>query len=128
MRLDTHELEGLAQQVAQMTNDINDPASLRSAIREEATEIRNSWRDDARAKAGAHGKHYPSSITLETRSTGMLSVEAVVGPDSSKKQGGMSFEFGSRNQPPHLSGQKAAQESEERIVKRMDDWLDGVGL
>jgi hypothetical protein len=128
VRLDLSELDALAAQLAQLTNDINDPASLRSAVREEAEAIRKTWRDDARVKAGAHGKHYPASITYETRTTGTLRVEAEIGPDPSRKQGGMSFEFGSRNQPPHLSGQKAAQEAEGRLEQRMNDWLDGVGL
>ena len=122
------EWERLGVQLAQMTNDINDPGSLRSVIREEAQEIQRTWRDDARVKAGKHGKHYPNSITFETRATGVLAVEAVVGPDPSRPQGGMSFEFGSKNQPPHLSGQKAAQEAEDRLEQRMNDWLDGVGL
>jgi hypothetical protein len=128
VKIDASELIALGAQLAQLTNDIKDPSSLRSAIREEAKAIQRTWRDDARVKAGAHGKHYPNSITFETRTEGVLHVVAEVGPDPSKKQGGMSFEFGSRNQPPHLSGQKAAQESEGRLVGRMNDWLDGVGL
>lgn len=128
MRVDDSEWVRLGAQLAQMTADLNDPASLRSAVTAEAEELRNTWRDDAREKAGIHGKHYPASITFSTRSVGVLHVEAEIGPDEARKQGGMSFEFGSRNQKPHLSGQIAAQGLEDRLVDRMNDWLDGVGL
>lgn len=64
-------------------------------------------RDNARRTAGKHGRNYPSSITWD-RSTrvffgfGGASYSASYGPDAAKSQGGMSFEFGSRNQKPHL--------------------------
>lgn len=58
----------------------------------------------AKQSAGAHGKHYPKSITTEARSP--LSWE--YGPDAGMPQGGMSFEFGSRNQPPHLDLARSA--------------------
>src|SRR4051794_2734654 len=58
----------------------------------------------ARKSAGAHGKHYPNAFSVER--TGLLQYE--YGPDSAMPQGGMSFEFGSRNQPPHLDLAKSA--------------------
>jgi hypothetical protein len=58
----------------------------------------------ARKSAGKHGKHYPNAFSAERR--GLLSWE--YGPDSAMPQGGMSFEFGSRNQPPHLDLAKSA--------------------
>ena len=128
MRLNTSEWEALGVELARITNDLKDDGSLRSAVKDEAEQVKRVWVEDARAKSGRHGKHYPNSITLESRTLGVLHVEAEVGPDPSKPQGGMSFEFGSRNQPPHLSGQKAAQGLEDRLERRMNDWLDGVGL
>ena len=128
MKLDLEDWYALGVELARMTNDINDPASLRSAVSEEGRAIRDSWREHATATSGAHGKHYPSSITYETKTVGPLVVQSVVGPESERPQGGMSFEFGSRNQPPHLSGQRAASEAEGRIEDRMIEWLDGVGL
>lgn len=128
MKIDVSDWYALGVELARLTNDINDPASLRSAVRDEAEAIKATWVADATVKSGRHGKHYPKSIGFSTRTVGPLAVEAEVGPDASKPQGGMSFEFGSRNQPPHLSGQKAAAEAEGRIVSRMNDWLDGVGL
>ena len=128
MKLDLTDWYALGAELARMTNDLNDPASLRSAVKDEAEQVKKAWVEDARVKSGKHGKHYPNSITMETRTVGPLHVEAEVGPDASKPQGGMSFEFGSKNQPPHLSGQKAAQGLEDRLERRMNDWLDGVGL
>lgn len=58
----------------------------------------------AKSSAGAHGKHYPNAMSAEAR--GPLTWE--YGPDSAKPQGGMSFEFGSRNQPPHLDLARSA--------------------
>lgn len=52
----------------------------------------------AQRSAGSHGKHYHNAFTVERRTP--LSYEW--GPDASMPQGGMSFEHGSRNQPPHL--------------------------
>ena len=74
------------------------------------------WRHNARATSGEHGKHYPDSITSETRLAG-LGVLIETGPDSSKKQGrmGRGFEFGSKNQPPHLDGAHALPLAEKRI-------------
>lgn len=61
-------------------------------------------RSFAKKSAGAHGKHYPRSITSEAISPFAWEF----GPDSSMPQGGMSFERGSRNQPPHLDLSRAA--------------------
>lgn len=58
----------------------------------------------AKQSAGKHGKHYPKSLTTEAHSPLVWEY----GPDSAMPQGGMSFEFGSRNQPPHLDLAKSA--------------------
>lgn len=58
----------------------------------------------AKVTAGAHGKHYPDAIDAEP----ITPHEWEFGPDASKKQGGMSFEWGSRNQKPHRDLNNAA--------------------
>ena len=58
----------------------------------------------ARKTAGAHGVHYPKSFMAEM----VAPLVGEYGPDASMRQGGMSFEFGSRNQPPHLDLAKSA--------------------
>lgn len=89
--------------------------TLRGVIQVGAAAVKTAWQANARATAGAHGIHYPSSIRYETR---LLSTSAVadIGPDAGMPQGGMSFEYGSRNQPPHLDGLKALEASEATVV------------
>ncbi|MCM0622716.1 hypothetical protein [Nocardioides bruguierae] len=69
-------------------------------------------RDFARESAGRHGKHYPRSIRPETSKPffgfGMAVYSAQYGPVASARQGWMSFENGSRNQPPHGDLAKSA--------------------
>lgn len=69
-------------------------------------------RDFAKRSAGAHGKHYPNAITREMHSSlfggAGATIEGEYGPDPALPQGGMSFEFGSRNQPPHLDLARSA--------------------
>lgn len=90
------------------------------AVTEQTTvDVRDQWRTNATATAGKHGKHYPKSIQHKM----VPSLTAIVGevePDASMPQGGMSFEYGSVNQPPHLDGQRAAQQYEEVFGRRLN--------
>lgn len=74
-----------------------------ATLMEAGVELQDAWRANASATAGRHGKWYPASI--KTKPAGPLAVE--IGPTPGMRQGAMSFEFGSRNQPPHLDGQRA---------------------
>ena len=58
----------------------------------------------ARGSAGTHGKHYHRAFTAEAEGP----FTWVYGPDAARPQGGMSFEYGSRNQPPHLDLNRSA--------------------
>jgi len=58
----------------------------------------------AKVSAGVHGKHYPKAFSVDV----IGPLEREYGPDSSKPQGDMSFEFGSRNQKPHLDLNRSA--------------------
>ncbi|GAA4120490.1 hypothetical protein GCM10022215_24180 [Nocardioides fonticola] len=59
----------------------------------------------AEKSAGAHGVHYPRAFASRALPAVRLSVAnrfaAEYGPLAAAKQGDMSFEEGSRNQPPH---------------------------
>ena len=77
------------------------------------------WASNARETAGEHGVHYPDSITSEL-AFGVTGINVDVGPESGKPQGGMSFEFGSRNQPPHLDGLRALDGMQGRVENVMD--------
>lgn len=96
-------------QVADLAKDLaGAPArAKRSAARVTRSAARSgaaTARSFARESAGSHGKHYPRSISHEM--TGVT--EAEFGPDAAMPQGGMSFEWGSRNQAPHLDLNRAA--------------------
>lgn len=85
------------------------------AVRESATDVRDGWRRRASTTAGRHGKLYPKAIKADTSV-----LNALIFPDPGMKQGDMSFEFGSENQPEHLDGQLTLDEWEPRIVRRFD--------
>jgi hypothetical protein len=74
----------------------------------------------ATESAGSHGKHYPKAFDAEMR--GELTWE--YGPDASKPQGGMSFEFGSRNQKPHLDLAKSADIIGPKLADDVGDLVD----
>jgi hypothetical protein len=96
-------------------------------VREHATELRNEWRDNARATARRHGKHYPRSITAE-QIFDRSAAEWEIGPDSAFKQGGMGrgFEYGGAHQPPHLDGARATASVEPRFNAAVDEFARGL--
>ena len=90
--------------------------------RDAATDGQRTAQRISRRTAGAHGKHYPRSITAERK--GPASWE--YGPDPALPQGGMSFERGSRNQPPHLDLQQSADLMSPSFHRSVDSLLDGL--
>lgn len=85
---------------------------MRSTVRE-GLKVGNSLaKDFAKASAGSHGKHYHRAFTTEMYGVvsfgGVNGIAGEYGPDVTKPQGGMSFEFGSRNQRPHLDLARSA--------------------
>lgn len=95
--------------------------AIRPAFQAAAETVKRAWQDNARATSGAHGRHYPNSITYDTRVLA-TSVIAEIGPDSSRLQGGMGpgFEFGSQNQPPHLDGLRAIDSTGAFVEQALD--------
>lgn len=94
--------------------------ALYDVMAEQGDAFAADWAGFAAGTAGIHGQHYPKSITAETKVAMGIVVE--VGPETSKPQGGMGpgFEFGSRNQPPHLDGANAIFGAETRIPRATD--------
>ena len=88
--------------------------------------LAKEWASNARATSGEHGVHYPDSIDSEL-AFGITAISVDVGPDSSKPQGGMGrgFEFGSKNQPPHLDGLRALDGMQVRAERMIES---AVGL
>jgi hypothetical protein len=90
-----HQIDRLAEDQREIARTAR--SGMARIVRDNADFGRDLAKALARQSAGAHGKHYHRAITSEA--TGVL--EAEYGPDSARPQGGMSFERGSRNQPPH---------------------------
>lgn len=95
-----------------------------------AREVRGVARDGnrvakrfARRSAGAHGTHYHRAFSTEAHNP----LRWEWGPDSTRPQGGMSFERGSRNQPPHHDIAKAADiHGAADLQRRVGGVLDGL--
>jgi hypothetical protein len=104
---------------------------MRGAMQAAGVAFALDWKNNARATSGEHGKHYPDSITANLALT-VTTVSVDVGPDRAKKQGSMGrgFEFGSKNQPPHLDGlramDRAAYRAEATIAAAMGKVFDGA--
>lgn len=101
--------------------------ALRGGMAQAGKTIERAWRNNAVATSGVHGKHYPDSIDSElVFDLGGVSVD--VGPNAAKPQGSMGkgFEFGSRNQPPHLDGAKALAANEAAVEKVVAQALDSL--
>ena len=92
----------------------------REVVERNAEQLQKTWRANAQRTAGRHGHHYPKSITAE-QIPAADGIAWEVGPDSSMKQGAMSFEYGSRNQPPHWDGLRAAVQQEPKFIKDLKE-------
>lgn len=79
---------------------------------------------NAKSSAGKHGKHYHKAFTSEMHSGFGLfgnTISGEYGPDASRMQGGMSFEYGSRNQKPHLDLARSADVIGPSFIRSVDD-------
>lgn len=83
-------------------------------LAEAGVDVRDEWRANANESSHAYSKHYQKAIT--SRPAGFLTVD--IAPFSGA-QSDMSFEFGSRNQPPHLDGQRALDRYAPLIERRI---------
>lgn len=103
------------------------PAEFRKVIRDAAVVGNNLAKGNARRHSGTHGKWYPGTFSVGAVSAyygfGGGSIEVEYGPVSARRQGGMSFEFGSRNQPPHLDLAKSADFAGVKLQRAASDAL-----
>ena len=76
----------------------------------------------ARHSSGAHGKHYPRAFEAEA----ITALSWEYGPNAAMPQGGMSFEFGSRNQRPHLDLNRSADFMGPKFHHDIRKDLDGL--
>lgn len=122
--VDTSDLVALSRDLGKTGRKVT--PTMVKVFTEAGVDLRDQWRENATATAGEHGKHYPKSITHELKVSTSIVVE--IGPDKALPQGGMSFEYGSVNQPPHLDGQRAADSEIPKIDRRVDSALGHLGL
>lgn len=119
IRGDAAEVYALAADLAQV-GPRTVPA-MRGVMQEAGDAFAKEWQANARETSGAHGVHYPNSISAELAFT-VTSIAVDVGPESGKLQGSMGrgFEYGSRNQPPHLDGLRALDGMQQRVERMVD--------
>ncbi|TQK73365.1 hypothetical protein [Nocardioides sp. SLBN-35] len=102
----------------------------RDAVRHGAMTGNLIAKEHARGKSGRHGKHYPRSFTWDRPAQSLFGGagwSADYGPLPGRRQGGMSFEEGSRNQPAHgdleASRTPAIGVVAQDVRRAMDDWF-----
>lgn len=111
-----------------------------STVREGIRVGNSVAKDFARVSAGSHGgvsrktgrvQPYVKSFSYEMHGVrggfGAYAISGEYGPDASMPQGNMSFEHGSRNQPPHLDLARSADligpSFAQEIRQKMDGWF-----
>lgn len=102
--------------LAGLERDLRDIApkaktEFRGVVRDAVKAGNTVAKDFARQSAGRHGKRYPAAFTSQMNTGGGLfgnTYSGEYGPDIARPQGGMSFEWGSRNQKPHLDLNRSA--------------------
>ncbi len=110
----TADLRRFIAQLAAAEVTLRADVSLATTVAGKAVEA--GWRAGATASSGKHGKLYPRTIKSQKPNPFTAQIE----PDAGMPQGGMSFEFGSRNQGPHLDGQKALDAQEPVYISAIE--------
>jgi hypothetical protein len=100
------------------------PVKLSGVVREGIKVGNEIAQTSARRQSGTHGKHYPNAFTTEMHAPAGFVYSGEYGPDAAMPQGGMSFEWGSRNQPPHLDLNKSADLIAPSFGRKVGDAVD----
>lgn len=109
-----HDIGDLANDLASVARRTR--PDLARVVRMNAQRGNKNAKMYARETAGAHGKHYHKAFSAEAITPLMWEY----GPDASMPQGGMSFEWGSRNQPPHQDLNRSADLAGPAFAKDVD--------
>lgn len=121
MRISEHDtLDGLVADLSSIPTRFVRGTSR--AVKKNVDQGNRLAKANAKRTAGSHGKLYPRAFSAEM--TGLLSGE--YGPDASMPQGDMSFEYGSRNQAPHLDLNRSADIIGPKFANDIGDVLDGL--
>lgn len=107
------------------------PIKLRGVVADGIKAGNQLAKDNARRTSGSHGKWYPGTFSTEMHSTyghsfsgGGNVYSGEYGPVMGRRQGGMSFEWGSRKQPPHLDLNKSADVIGPQFPREVGDVVD----
>lgn len=138
IEFDDRELKALALDLGDgISKDVRD--RVKDVMKQGASDLKKKWQANAKESAGAHGHLYPYSIDFDqvtgARSAGgqfSRDLEFEVGPNEEKRvngrgsgvggfvgKAGAGYEFGSANQPPHLDGQRAADDIVPLLERRI---------
>ena len=100
--------EALAEQLDQAGDRV--AKDLYPVVKKAAQNIKTVWRRKAKRTGAAHGKLYWLAIDYDIARLGDR-IDAVIGPQSEKPQGGMGrgFEYGSIHTAPHPDGEAAVE-------------------
>lgn len=123
-----HDLDDLANDLEAIRQRVR--PEMRDVVRDSIAEGNRIAKANAKRTSGTHGKRYPSAFSASMhRGLGLFgnTISGEYGPDASRPQGGMSFERGSRNQPPHNDLAKSADiigdKFELKVNLRVDGWF-----
>lgn len=124
IRFDTGELSALAVDLGK--TGIRLTGQLERVFSDGADDLVDLWRRNVEESSGPYSGPYREAIDVSR----LVSSEIVfeVGPNPSMPQGKMAFEFGDHNHPPHLDGQRAADELIPKIGRRVEIALGDLGL
>lgn len=114
-----HSIDQLAADLAEIP--VRAARELPNTVRDVAEDGNRIAKALAKESAGEHGKHYHKAFGVEK--TGPLAYE--YGPDAAMRQGGMSFEGGSINQPPHNDLAQSADQIAEVLPARVNETVAG---
>ncbi len=114
----------VSHSIGDLANDLRQAAELApvleaKAVRKVAIEGNKIAKAFAKESAGRHGKHYHKRFSAEA----ITALSWEYGP-SGRPQGEMSFEHGSRNQPPHHDLARSADIVGPMLAEEAQDVVD----
>ncbi|UUW88399.1 hypothetical protein [Pimelobacter simplex] len=124
----THSIDDLASDLRRIP--VLASRDVRAAVRHGTMTGNLVAKENARRTAGRHGKHYHRAFSWDQPRQSLFGGagwSGEYGPEAGRPQGDMSFEEGSRNQPPHGDLEKSRAGAigvvAQDVRRSMDDWF-----
>ena len=100
-----------------------------AVVKRGALNVKRGWAQNVRITSGGHLARLPYTISYDVTVSGGF-VTAEVGPD--KGRGGQANlgaidEYGSRNNPPHMNGQRALDDEAPEFYRQLERIVGKVG-